>query len=94
MSREENIQEQVREYLEKKEIYSHSIIYTYEFGGIYGLLGVTVYNKDDLEDLLKLLDYDSLCDKTGYTVIEEYNTLIISGSSLAKLLTDISYEKH
>jgi hypothetical protein len=94
MSREESIQEQVRKYFEKKEIYSHSIIYTYEFGGIYGLLGITLYNNDDLQDLLKLLDYNSLCDKTGYVVIEEYNTLIISGSSLAKLLTNLSYEKY
>ena len=84
MSREEKIEDQVRKILERREIYPFNITYTFELSG--GLLSVTVYEEADLEDLLGALSYYSQCDKSGYLVIPETCTVIMTGMALLNLV--------
>lgn len=86
MSREERIQEQVRKALEEKEIYPFSIVFTGKLGN-GGLLAITTYIKSDLGTLLEVLGYDVMCDKSGYVVLEENNTILMMGMALSNLYT-------
>lgn len=42
-----------------------------------GLLSMTFYINTDLKELLDILDYDNQCDKSGYLILNESNTLIL-----------------
>ena len=55
-----------------------------------GLLAITFYLKEDVEEFLDKLDYKSQCDKTGFYVIEETNTIILTGMPLINLYANIS----
>lgn len=81
MKKEIEIQESVRKYLEDREIYPFSVIFTNEFNGI---LSITLYTIDDLNEILDTLGYKSMCDKSGFTI--EKNTLLLSGMALMSFL--------
>lgn len=89
MSREEKIQQSIRDYLDARELYSYQITYTHEFGG-GGLLAITFYPGDYLEKFLGFIDYKSKCDKKGYYVLSKTDTVILSGIALNDLLILIS----
>jgi hypothetical protein len=84
MTKEEKIQEQVRLALEAREIYPFSVIYTYQLGN-GGLLAITTYMKDDLTELMSILGYAVMCDKSGYVLLEENNTVLLMGMALSNL---------
>jgi len=86
MPKEEQVQEQVRLLLEKHELYPKNIIYTYEYGG---LLAITFLISNDLDDLLKLIEYKSLCDKSDISIAwKDNNTILFYKDSMRRL-----YEK-
>ena len=87
-NREERFQEAVIRFLGEHDIYPFSVTYTYEVGpdGV-GLLSITMYVKADYDNLLDLLDYKSQCDKSGYIVFPDTNTIILQGIALANLYT-------
>ena len=80
--REIEIQEKVTSWLEKNGIYASTVTFTYESNN--GLLSITVYTKDDYEDLLKLTGYKDSCDKSGYTLYDR--TLFLTGLALTGIL--------
>lgn len=69
------------------EIYPFSVIFTYSGGISDGLLSITFFLDQDIDKLLDILDYVNQCDKSGYFIIREYNTLILSGIALINFYT-------
>lgn len=73
--------------LSSYDIYPFSVIFTYSGGIQEGLLSITFYIDSDIDKLLNILDYKNQCDKTGYFIVKEYNTLILSGIALINFYT-------
>lgn len=87
MPREYVIQDIIRKTLEEKaEIYPYEILYVDQQSSSLALLKISVWIKEDLEEIKKLLDYSNLCDKTGYLEFLETNTVILRGYALLNFL--------
>lgn len=84
LPREETVQEAITKKLEKLELLPFSVICTF-CGDLGGTVSITFYIEDDLNSFLDFLDYPSRCDKTGYTIYQKYNTVILSGIALIDL---------
>ena len=85
--KEYDIQETIRKALENKaEIYPYEILYVEQQASSLALLKLSVWIKDDLDEIKKILNYSSLCDKTGYLEFPETNTVIIRGYALLNFL--------
>ena len=85
--REYEIQNAIRKALESKvEIYPYEILYVDQKDSSLSLLKLSVWIKDDLEEIKKLLNYSNLCDKTGYLEFSETNTVVIRGYALLSFL--------
>ena len=41
--------------------------------------------KDDLTELMSILGYAVMCDKSGYVLLEENNTVLLMGMALSNL---------
>jgi hypothetical protein len=82
-----DFQEAVIKYLEKYDIYPFSVTYTSDYNRSSDgcILGITTYIVDDIDTILELLDYKSLCDKSGFTVFRENCTIILQGMPLVHL---------
>lgn len=81
------IQEDVILKLSSYDIYPFSVIFTYSGGISDGLLSITFFSNSDIDNLLKILNYENQCDKAGYYIIKDYNTLILSGIALINFYT-------
>lgn len=86
-SLEVKTQEEAIRKLSSYEIYPFSVIFTYSGGISDGLLSMTFFLPTDIDKLLDILDYKSQCDKSGYIIIREYNTMILSGIALINFYT-------
>ncbi len=84
ISREEQIEDRVRERLLLNELYPQSVFFTYEIGN--GLLAITVI--EGFDRLLGLLGYKEMCDRSGFDVFEPTNTVVLTGLPLIKLFYD------
>lgn len=80
---EKRVQEVVIDKLESYEIYPFSVTYTSESNGI---MSMTFFIRDDLEEVLEMLGYKRKCDKSGYEIIPETNTLILTGFAIIDAL--------
>lgn len=87
LSIEEKTQEEAIHKLSSYELYPFSVIFTYSGGIPDGLLSITFFSRQDIDRLLEILDYKNQCDKSGYYIIEEYNTVILSGIALINFYT-------
>ena len=81
------IQEDAIKKLSSYDIYPFSVIFTYSGGVDDGLLSITVFSLQDIDRLLEILDYQHQCDKSGYYIVKEYNTIILSGIALINFYT-------
>lgn len=79
-------QEAVLQALLGHNLFPASVICTYALDHS-GILAVTFYMRTDLDELLDFLDYKSQCDRSGYLVLAENNTVILSGIGLVNLYT-------
>lgn len=79
--KEIEVQEWIQSRLIQRDIYPLTVFYTY-LGGSGGTLGLSFYTKFDLEEVLEVLEYSCLCDKTGFLVIPQTNTLIVTGQAI------------
>ena len=77
----------VREKLETLDIYPFSVFFTYSVRD--GLLGLTFFFEQDLQETLEFLLYKSQCDKSGYVVLPETCTLLLHGLALIQLWTKL-----
>lgn len=89
MSQEEEIQENIIKKLEERDISPFTVIFSYEAGDSGGMLSITFYLREELEELLEILKYRSQCDKTGWMIIEKTNTIIFTGIALLHIYTTL-----
>lgn len=80
--REIEIQESILRGLEKLKIYPFSVFFTDALELRDSTLSITLYVKEDLDELLEILNYKNQCDKSGYKIFEETNTICLSGIAL------------
>lgn len=85
--RELELQDSIENFLTSRNIFPLSVTLTYKIGS--GLLAITFYTKNDLNEFLDLIEYSIQCDKSGYIIISETNTLFLSGLPLVKLYTEL-----
>ncbi len=82
--REIQFQSNVTSMLERNNLSPFSVVSTFINDGF---VAVTFYIEHDLKEFLELLDYKNQCDKSGFLVIGESNTVILSGMGLLTLYT-------
>jgi len=87
------IQEEIINKLQNREIYPYSVLFSFapfdKKDNSGGTLSLTFYLKEDLDNLLDILNYKSQCDKSGWTIIEKNNTVIFTGLALLHLYTNL-----
>ena len=81
LDREVEIQEQIIEYLGSIDISPFSVIFTYCLND-GGMLSITFWINSDIDEFLNHIEYKSICDKSGYLILRENNTIMISGFAL------------
>lgn len=86
--REVDIQELVINKLVENDISPFSVTCTFE-SGHDGLLGITFWLNSDLYEFLDLVDYKSQCDKSGFIILAENNTVLLFGMALLNLYTKL-----
>lgn len=79
-----DIEEYIKQKLESLDICPFSIVSTSAFSS--HLVAITLYTSLDLEELLDKLDYKYQCDKSGFCIIKETNTIIFTGNALVQLV--------
>lgn len=85
--KEYEIQDAIRKALETTyELYPYDIIYIDQQQGSLSLLKITVWIKEDLNTIKDIIDFPSLCDKTGFLEFQDTNTVIIRGYALLNFL--------
>ena len=87
--REIEIQESIINKLQNREIYPFSVLFSFESPDKGGMLSITFYIQADLEELLRILNYKSQCDKSGWIIINKTNTIIFTGLALLHLYTHL-----
>ena len=85
--KEEKIHQIIEEGLEKHSLNPESVVFTFCIGE--GVLAITFYIHEDLKELLELLSWSSQCDKRGYLILNDTNTIILSGIALINLYSVI-----
>lgn len=69
-------------YLTEHDIFPFSVFFTYVLNDKNGTLSITFYCRSNLQEFLILTGYDKLCDKSGYKVLYDTNTVIIDGGNI------------
>ncbi len=84
------IQDTIRRELEKRiEVYPFDILYVDQKDNSQALLKLSFWVEEDIDEIKKLINYSSLCDKTGFLEIRETTTIIIRGYALLNFLRSI-----
>lgn len=82
------IQSAIESKLISLEIFPLNVFYSYTSWSdeINGTLGISFSNEFNLEQFLELMEYKSLCDKSGFVVIPESNSVLITnGATILQL---------
>lgn len=84
------LQSYIKDWLERKDIIVFSVYITLEVP-MYsnGLCSISFYEREQLQDFLSLMEYSVQCNKSDYTIIEDSNTILLSGLALVKLYNGI-----
>ena len=88
-ARELEIQDEIIRQLERRELLPFSVICSFALppGREDGIVAITFYLGTDLTEFLEWIDYKNQCDKSGYIVMEETNTIVLSGLGLINFYT-------
>ena len=78
--REFTIQENVLSFLEKHSIYPFSVICTFVL--LNGVVSITFFLREDLDNFLELIGYKSLCDNSGFIILKDNNTILLTDKAL------------
>lgn len=89
--KEEEIENIIREKLNSLTLDAYSIFYTKEEFG--GALSITFFLPEILDMFLNAIDYKIQCDKTGYLIYEDNNTIILYGMALTNFINKFINEQ-
>lgn len=84
MTSNTDIENFIKSKLESLGICYFSIVSTSAFGD--SLVAITLFSYLELDELLKKLDYKYLCDKSGFLILSETNTIIFTKSGIIQLV--------
>ena len=79
------IEKIVETWMISKNIFPFSILYSKD----PQFLNISVFLRDDIQELLDLTNYKNMCDNSGGLVFNETNTLLFSGVSLIDFLRHV-----
>ena len=88
LEKEIGIQEEITLALCRLDISPFSVIFTYCLND-GGTLAITFWLDSDISEFLDFVEYKSLCDKTGYIILRENNTILVSGFALIDLYSKL-----
>ena len=77
-----NTENIIKSYFIEKKIYPFSVL----FSEIEFFLKISFYLESDIEELKELIDYRSMCDKTGFLEFPSTNTIILKDMCLTKFI--------
>ncbi len=77
---------------ERYDISPFSVIYTECTGSIK--ISITLFGLDDLRELLSLLGYKKLCDKSGFSIFYDKLTIILCGMAKDLLFSLLKNENN
>ncbi len=83
MKSEKRVEKTIEELLVKWGIYPFSVTCTFCLNDGNGLVGITMFFKEDVEEFLNKIEYKTMCDKSGCIV--NGNTILLSGLTLISL---------
>lgn len=83
---EKEVQEKAMDLLDSANLLPFSVVYTYALNDS-GVLAITFYLEKDLEELLDILDYKSLCDKSDFVLIKSTGTVLLKDSAIIRFFT-------
>ena len=86
--KEIGIQEEIIVFLDRLSISPFSVIFTYCLNN-GGMLAITFWLDSDIDEFLDFVEYKSLCDKSGYLILRDNNTILISGFALIDFYSKI-----
>lgn len=80
----------VKNWLESKDIIAFSVYITLEVPqNNQGLCSISFYNSDQLHEFLDLIDYSVQCNKKDYIILEETDTVLLTGLALVRLYNSL-----
>lgn len=80
----------IRSWLERKGIITFSVYLTLEVPPYnQGLCSISFYDREQLQELLDLLEYNVQCNKNDFIILDDYNTLLLTGLALVKLYNEV-----
>lgn len=88
ITKEVDIEEELNNSLVNNKLYPFNITFTKGLG-FNGLVSITFFIKSDLDELLNIVGYNKLCDKSGHLILNENNTIIFTGMALVNLFSKI-----
>ena len=80
----------VKDWLERNDIIPFSVYITLEVPAYsQGLCSISFYENENLDELLNLLEYNVQCNKSDFKIIEDTNTVLLTGLALVKLYNEL-----
>lgn len=91
--KELNLQDSIINRLMELDLYPYSVIFTSAINNT-DILSITFFTKEQLDSFLILLDYDTLCDKSGIIILADSFTVLLSGIALIKFYMGKTHENN
>lgn len=80
------LEQKIWDYLVKNEIYPYSVVMCDKIK----LLKLSFYIESDIDDVLKMMDYKYLSNKSGISILRNGCTLLLTDFGLEKFLSCIN----
>lgn len=76
------LEEMIEKWMISRNIYPFSVLYSKD----PQFLKISLFLKNDIQELLDLTGYHEVCDNSGVQVFQETNTILYTGVSLINFL--------
>lgn len=76
------LEEMIEKWMISKNIYPFSVLYSKD----PQFLKISLFLKNDIQELLDLTGYSEVCDNSGVQIFQETNTILYTGVSLINFL--------
>lgn len=88
----ETVEKLIKEKLIALDLDPYSVFYSKAING--GIMSITFHINEILKLFLKEIDYNSKCDKSGYEIYDDTNTVIMNREALTDFINYLNnYEE-